>query len=82
MKELALEASFDYRSCPIGQAEKKKRRGANGREEDECACARSIDDGALKPQDPQHAVKANNSNEKPRLNSKRYFGVSLHVNTS
>ena len=46
-------------------------------EVNECTCARSIDQGALKFQDPEYAV-----NTKPRLNSKRYVRVLPTVNLS
>ena len=69
---MALNASVYYRSCPMmagggGGGEGKRS------EVDESTCARSIDRGALRSRDPQHAVKAKNKNT--RLNSKRYFNV-------
>ena len=48
---MALKARVDHRSCSTGQdgEEKEKRREVN-------ECAQSIGDGALKSQDPLHAV--------------------------
>ena len=51
--------SVDFRSYPSGQdeEEEEEEEGEKIREVRQCARGRSIDHGALKSQDPQHAVK-------------------------
>ena len=50
---MAIEASDEYCSYPTGQDEKQAKKRI---EVKECACARSIDHGALKSQEAQYAV--------------------------